>query len=457
MTEFPAGSDLPSRDESIDLSGFAANVDAALEVVAGRPSLAAAVRDALRNVSAAASRAASDLRPSLSSTQLADGDERAAFLRQAPQHLSEDELANFAIYDRYFDVRRVGGLSSRALTVTALDTWSVALEDLANLLVGRDEIAALLRACRAMLTRLASVAAGTRIPLGDVAAGTQLPQDEVARVLLRWRTGHHVYALCAMHARDALLAGDFVTAAPFVRALPAAQWYTSEFPIRTYLDVLRPTMEQAGARGGFSGTQNADYMRLSWTRERAVEALFEKYGGDAAAWPVQIYSDLMAFNEMEIEAAEHHVLVAASKVQLDGSLAQKAAGDRNAAVRLLREKVDATASDIVERFSSDAVRRVRACALADIPLERPLGVRIDGREIVLCHAYGAVWACDGICTHAGSELEGGHMAGNAIVCPAHGAKFDPRTGAVERGPAPEPLRPYVVVIEGGNVFLEMPA
>ena len=457
MTEFPAGSDLPPRDESIDLSGFAAIVDAALHVVAGRPSLASAVRDALRNVSAAASRAASDLRPSLSSAQLADGDERAEFLRQAPQHLSEDELANFAIYDRYFDVRRVAGLSGRALIVTALDTWSIALADLADVLVGRDEIAALLRACASMLTRMASATAGRSIPLGGMASEPQPTQDEVARVLLRWRTGHHLYALCAMHARDALIAGDFVTAAIFVRALPAAQWYTSEFPIRTYLDVLRPTMEKAGARGGFSGTQNADYMRLSWTRERAVEALFEKYGDDAAAWPAQTYSDLMAFNEMEIEAAEHHVLVAASKVQLDGSLAQKAAGDRNSAVRLLREKVDAAATDVVERFSSDAVRRVRACALADVPLERPLGVKIEGREIILCRAYGAVWACDGVCTHAGSELEGGHMAGNAIVCPAHGAKFDPRTGAVERGPALEALRPYVVVIDAGSVYLEIPA
>src|SRR6185312_13898480 len=174
MTEFPAGSDLPPRDESIDLSGFAAIVDAALHVVAGRPSLASAVRDALRNVAAAASRTASYLRPSLSSVRLADGDERAAFLRQAPQHLSEDELANFAVYDRYFDVRRVAGLSSRALTVTALATWSVALEDLADVLVGRDEVAALLRACRAMFTRMASATAVSRAALRGIAADADL-------------------------------------------------------------------------------------------------------------------------------------------------------------------------------------------------------------------------------------------------------------------------------------------
>lgn len=457
MTEFPAGSELPPRDGSIDLSGFAASVDAALQIVAGRPSLAPAVRGALRSVSAAASRAASDVRPSLSSVELADGDERAAFQRETPQHLSEDELENFAIYDRYFDVRRVAGLSGRALTVTALDTWSVVLADLADLLVGRDEIAALLRACAAMSARMGSATGDGSIAAGGIAAPAQLPVDEFARVLLRWRTGHHLYALCAMHARDALIAGDFVQAAVFLRALPAAQWYTSEFPIQTYLDVLRPTMEKTGARGGFSGTQNADYMRMSWARERAVEALFEKYGADAAAWPPEVYSALMAFNETEIEAAEHHVLVAASKVRIDGSLAQKATGDRNSAVRLLREKVDAAATDVVERFSSDAIRRVRACALGDILPEHPLGIAIDGRDIVLCRAYGAVWACDGICTHAGSELAGGHMAGNAIVCPAHGAKFDPRTGAVERGPAQEPLHTYVVVIEGSDVFLEMPA
>lgn len=68
---------------------------------------------------------------------------------------------------------------------------------------------------------------------------------------------------------------------------------------------------------------------------------------------------------------------------------------------------------------------------------------LDGNDVVLCRAYGALWACAGVCTHAGGDL-------------GDGATFDPRTGAVLRGPATEPIATYTVLIDGADVFVELP-
>jgi nitrite reductase/ring-hydroxylating ferredoxin subunit len=289
-------------------------------------------------------------------------------------------------------------------------------------------------------------------------------------VVKRWTRGHHGFAIFAIAERAALLgieralhdnddakvAANLRVAAVLRRAIAAAQWYASDFPLAVYRDVLRPTMEQAGTRIGFSGTLNADYARLKQARETAVEALFATYGSDGSSWPPDVYAALEALHEMEVQAAEHHVLVAASKVDVDQSLAQKAAGTTHeSAVDVLREIVDATVTDLTDRFTGAPVAKTFACKAADVPEEQPHGVRVNGKDLIVCRAYGAFWATDAYCTHADADLSGGHMAGDCIVCPLHGSKFDPRTGAALRAPAKDALGVYPVVVEGDDLFVEM--
>jgi Rieske Fe-S protein len=38
------------------------------------------------------------------------------------------------------------------------------------------------------------------------------------------------------------------------------------------------------------------------------------------------------------------------------------------------------------------------------------------------------------------------------VCPCHGSVFNARTGAVEQGPASQPLPPKRVVESGGEIY-----
>lgn len=288
-------------------------------------------------------------------------------------------------------------------------------------------------------------------------------------VVTRWRRGHHSFAIFAIAERAELLAieralhdadeaavvAHLRNAAVLRRAIAAAQWYASEFPMPVYRDVLRPTMVATGARGGFSGTQNADYRRLKEARESAIEALFTAYGTDGSAWPPPVYAALQALHEMEVQAAEHHVLVAASKVDVDQSLAQKAQGARESAVDVLREVVDATVSDLSDRFTGAPRAKTFACKAADVPADRPLAVKVAGKDLIVCRAYEAFWATGAYCTHADADLSEGHMAGDCIVCPLHGSKFDPRTGAALRAPAKDPLASYPVVVEGDDLFVEL--
>lgn len=378
--------------------------------------------------------------------------------------------SNDEIYDKFFHVRRAAGMGGDAFLTQALHVHGALLDDLGESLIGRDEVAALLDALVAQLETFGASHTGGNGSLTVQAAST--PQElDGARVWYRWVTGHHTFALCAIFAREALLrasdalrSGDaagveaaLLRAGVYVRATASAMWYTADFPISFYMEKLRPAMQATGARGGFSGTQNADYERFKNVREALVEALFETYGDLASQWPRNVLAALLHFHELEVQAAEHHVLVAASKVQLDQSLSQKATqpGSPESAVDVLREMVDAAANDISDRFRPEGARDVRACGVDEVPAEHPLRVSVDGMDLVICRAYGALWACAGTCTHAGADLSEGHMAADELVCPLHGGKFDPRTGQPLHRPATEPLRTYPVSVRDGGVFVRL--
>ena len=63
--------------------------------------------------------------------------------------------------------------------------------------------------------------------------------------------------------------------------------------------------------------------------------------------------------------------------------------------------------------------------------------------------FAAVWR---ICTHGACETE---WDGAALVCPCHGSRFT-TDGAVEEGPATEPLRTFEVVRRGESLWIYRP-
>jgi thiosulfate dehydrogenase (quinone) large subunit len=74
----------------------------------------------------------------------------------------------------------------------------------------------------------------------------------------------------------------------------------------------------------------------------------------------------------------------------------------------------------------------------------------DGRaDIVVRHPNGTLSACSAICTHAGCRVE---YSNGALSCPCHGSVFNSSTGAVEQGPANQPLAAKHVVEHGGRIY-----
>lgn len=53
---------------------------------------------------------------------------------------------------------------------------------------------------------------------------------------------------------------------------------------------------------------------------------------------------------------------------------------------------------------------------------------IDGRSMVLFNIEGTIHAIDNSCPHNGASLASGELEGCLLRCPAHGLRFDLRTG-----------------------------
>ena len=62
--------------------------------------------------------------------------------------------------------------------------------------------------------------------------------------------------------------------------------------------------------------------------------------------------------------------------------------------------------------------------------------------------YKALWMK---CTHQGTEL---HVFGDKLQCPAHGSEFT-NTGAIQNGPAAEPLRTFAIALTGNNLKINL--
>jgi len=306
----------------------------------------------------------------------------AALKRDASAGNFKETFDNYVIYDHYFRVLRVASMTGAQFAAQVAASWRELLADLPYAVLGIDDITALLRACRLMFESIAPVfgtaVAGQTAPIDEARIGPLAPQpapaDDATIAFYRWTEGHHIFDLCAIFCRDRLLRviqavtdGDETAivallgeARQLLRATTAAMWYTTNFPLALYRDQLRPSMSHTGAHGGFSGTQNADYERMKTTKEQLKEALFSHFGDDPAAWPAAVYGAIVRFNEIDIEDTEHHILIAAAKVDMDESLAQMAwqpaQGTASNAVEALRDMAEAARQDLAERFKPKAMQ-----------------------------------------------------------------------------------------------------
>jgi len=100
------------------------------------------------------------------------------------------------------------------------------------------------------------------------------------------------------------------------------------------------------------------------------------------------------------------------------------------------------------------------CAIAlltDLDDATPLR-RFDVNGVPICLARlatGEIFAISDVCSHEEIELSDGELDGEDVECPAHGSRFNVRTGEVSGLPAEDPVDTYPVTIEGDRIFVEV--
>jgi 3-phenylpropionate/trans-cinnamate dioxygenase ferredoxin subunit len=99
---------------------------------------------------------------------------------------------------------------------------------------------------------------------------------------------------------------------------------------------------------------------------------------------------------------------------------------------------------------------LRICALEDIKPGKSIRVKVGDNAIAIVRTpNGDVRALDDKCSHGEISLSEGFIDNETIECWAHGAKFDLNTGKPLSLPAYEPVATYEVLIDNGDIFLEI--
>ncbi len=80
-------------------------------------------------------------------------------------------------------------------------------------------------------------------------------------------------------------------------------------------------------------------------------------------------------------------------------------------------------------------------------------VQVEYEMIIVANVEGNLYAFSDTCTHAECALSEGSLSGDLVECGCHGSQFNVKTGAVESGPAIEPVPTYAVRVEGGRVLV----
>ena len=99
---------------------------------------------------------------------------------------------------------------------------------------------------------------------------------------------------------------------------------------------------------------------------------------------------------------------------------------------------------------------IRIGAEIDLQPGKALRVRVGDVAVALVrNSQGQVFAIGDKCSHGEISLSEGFVDDETIECWAHGAKFSLETGKPLSLPAYEPVPTFEVILENGDIFLEI--
>jgi 3-phenylpropionate/trans-cinnamate dioxygenase ferredoxin subunit len=98
---------------------------------------------------------------------------------------------------------------------------------------------------------------------------------------------------------------------------------------------------------------------------------------------------------------------------------------------------------------------VKVAKVSDLPSGEVRVVEVEDEDVALCNVNGEIYAIANLCTHDNGPLNAGHLSGDEIECPRHGARFNVRTGAVKALPAVMPLPTFEVQVQGEDILVDV--
>jgi 3-phenylpropionate/trans-cinnamate dioxygenase ferredoxin component len=110
---------------------------------------------------------------------------------------------------------------------------------------------------------------------------------------------------------------------------------------------------------------------------------------------------------------------------------------------------------LADRVKLEIMPFVKVAKASGVPAGVVLGYEVDGKKVAVVNLGGKFYAFENHCSHRGAELSKGLLEGNVVICPLHGSQFDVTTGQKIYGPAPGPIKTYLVKVEGDDIFVDL--
>jgi len=98
---------------------------------------------------------------------------------------------------------------------------------------------------------------------------------------------------------------------------------------------------------------------------------------------------------------------------------------------------------------------INAGDVSQFPDQMLKKVEVDGWDVVVCRKGDEWFAFEDVCSHMDVPLSRGAIENYDLICRAHGARFDLRTGKVLCLPATAPIEPISCRIESGQLQLDI--
>lgn len=98
--------------------------------------------------------------------------------------------------------------------------------------------------------------------------------------------------------------------------------------------------------------------------------------------------------------------------------------------------------------------KVKICRQQDLAEGNVRTAKIMARTVAVYRISGELHGIEADCKHMRASIAHGRIDGHTVTCPAHGWKYDIRTGACLNEPWAQ-LKTYPVVVEDGYIYVEV--